>query len=200
MRAIITSLLYALRYALVAIIAVGSITAIIAYATNLYPVALVDGSPIWMRTWKEMIQASENYTNADLKAQGELPINFSLPEHSSERTKIERDALTFLIEDSIITNEGNGYIDGFGSVTGEEVARVLRESPQDPKAIANDIYHMTLDEYRATIVAPQVRRSTLRRLLEARGRKLDEWLTEMKIKKSIKLYFTRYHWNGERVD
>ncbi len=200
MSTIIAALFHAIRYAAVALIALFFASAAFMYGTRLYPVAVVDGSPVWMRTWEQMINAVEKFTNAERALGGESPLDFSLPENERISSDIRRNTLTYIIEDKIISEEGNNFIDGFGSFTGEEVQRIMRASTRDPKEIARDIYGMSIDEYKTLILAPQARRSALARTLESRGRTLDEWLYEMKIKKSVKLYFTEYRWNGKAVE
>lgn len=200
MSTIIAALFHAIRYAAVALIALFFASAAFMYGTRLYPVAVVDGSPVWMRTWERMIDAVEKFTNAERALGGELPFDFSLPENARISSDIRRNTLTYIIEDKIISGEGSNFIDGFGSFTGEEVQKIMRASTRDPKEIARDIYGMSIDEYKTLILAPQARRSALRRTLESRGRTLDEWLYEMKIKKSVKLYFTEYRWNGKTVE
>lgn len=200
MSAIIAALFHAIRYAAVAFIALFLASAVFMYATELYPVAVVDGSPVWMRTWERMINAAEKFTNAERQARGESPLDFSLPENKRISNDIRRNTLTYIIEDKIISEEGNNFIDGFGSSAGEEVQKILNASARDPKEIARDVYGISVDEYKALILAPQARRSVLRGALESRGRTLDEWLYEMKIKKSVKIYFTEYRWNGKTVE
>lgn len=200
MSAIIAAFFHAIRYAAVAVIALLFASAVFMYGTKLYPVAVVDGSPVWMRTWVQIIGAAEHYTNAQRQAGGESPLDFSLPENARTRSDIRRNTLISIIEDKIISKEGNNLIDGFGSSAGEEVQKILSASARDPSDIAKDVYGMSVDEYKALILAPEARRSALSRMLQSRDRTLDEWLYEMKIKKSVKLYFTSYRWNGKTVE
>ncbi|KKW18577.1 MAG: hypothetical protein A2131_01055 [Candidatus Sungbacteria bacterium GWC2_49_10] len=200
MSTIIAAFFHAIRYAAVALIALFFASAAFAYGTRLYPVAVVDGSPVWMRTWERMIDAAEKFTNADRALGGESPLDFSLPENARIQSDIRRNTLTYIIEDKIISEEGSNFIDGFGSFTSEEVQKIMRASVRDPKEIARDVYGVSLDEYKALILAPQARRNALAGALQSRGRTLDDWLYEMKIKKSVKLYFTSYRWNGKTVE
>lgn len=200
MSTIIAALFHAIRYAAVALIALFFASAVFMYATQLYPVAIVDGSPVWMRTWEQMIDAVEKFTNAERQIRRESPLDFSLPENARTLSEIRRNTLTYIIEDKIISEEGSNYIDGFGSFTGEEVQKIMRASTRDPEEIARDVYGMTIDEYKALILAPEARRSAISGALESRGRTLDEWLYEMKIKKSVRIYFTEYRWNGKAVE
>ncbi len=200
MSTIIAAFFHAIRYAAVAVIALLFASAAFMYGTQLYPVAVVDGSPVWMRTWERMINAVEQFTNADRASRGESPLDFFLPENARIQSDIRRNTLTYIIEDKIISKEGSNFIDGFGSFTGEEVQKIIRTSVRDPKEIARDVYGMSIDEYKALILAPQARRSALAGALQSRGRTLEDWLIEMKIKKSVKLYFISYRWNGKTVE
>lgn len=200
MSTIIAAFFHAIRYAAVAVIALVFASAVFMYTTKLYPVAVVDGSPVWMRTWDQMIGAVEHYTNAQRQAGGERPYDFSLPENLRLASDIRRNTLIFIIEDKIISKEGNNLVDGFGSSAGEEVQKILSASARDPSDIAKDVYGMSVDEYKALILAPEARRSVLRGALESRGRTLEDWLYEMKIKKSVRIYFTEYRWNGKTVE
>ena|SRR3989344_472655 len=200
MSAIIAAFFHAIRYAAVAVVALLFASVVFAYGTELYPVAVVDGSPVWMRTWNQMIGAVEKFTNADRALRGESPLDFSFPENARLLNDIRRNTLTYIIEDKIILKEGSNFFDGFGSLTGEEVQKIMNASARDPKEIARDVYGMSIDEYKALILAPQARRSALSRVLQSRDRTLEDWLIEMKIKKSVKLYFTGYRWNGKIVE
>lgn len=200
MPTVFAALFHAIRYAVVAIGALVLLSLLFAYGTKLYPVAIVGGAPVWMRTWNQMIGAAEQYTNTEREARGERPYNFSFSENAGIAREIRTRTLTALIEDKIILKEGSNYIDGFGSLTGEEVQKILSASTRDPNDIAKNVYGMTLDEYKALILAPQARRSALSGALRARGRTLEDWLIEMKIKKSVRIYFMPYRWNGKTVE
>lgn len=200
MSSIIGAFFHALRFALLAVGALGLASLVFAYSTGLYPIAIVDGSPVWKSTWDQMIEASKNFTNADRRANGHDTYDFSLPTHEGLLRDIEKETLTFLIEDKIALQEGSVVIDGFGSATGEEIQKIIRDSRQEPAIIAKEVYGLDEEEYRTYILAPQVRRDLLAKRLKNSKRTLEEWFYEMKIRKSVKLYFTSYTWSGQEVE
>lgn len=200
MSTVISAFFHAIRYAVIALIAIGSASFVFAYTTKLYPVALVDNSPVWMKTWEQAVSASESYTNFERGTRGERALDFSFSENAGVAARIKRDALTFLIEDKIIVSHGPLIVDGFGSEVGERIDKILKESSQDPKAIARDVYGLDYEEYRRIILLPQARRIVLAERIRGRSRTMDEWLFEQKIRTPIKLYFIPFTWNGKTIE
>ncbi len=191
MYTIFSALLYAIRYAIVALAILVATSFVFAYATHTYPVAVVGGSLIMVSAWDAVSEATEHYENYERRRAGESEINYSLPAYKGLRNDIRRRALLYLIEDKIVAEEGNTFIDGFAIEVSERVEKNIRGSAkQNSAAVARDVYGMDFEDYRMLILFPTARRDFLSRVLQNRGLTLEAVLTEYKIKKSIRVFFT----------
>lgn len=200
MQTILSAFWSAIKYSTIAIVSLIITSFIFASVTRLYPVAIVDGSPIWFKHWERAEFAAKNFAISQKKAAGvDGNFSFSGPEGTKFFSDIKRDTLLFLIEDKIFSQEGFKLIDGFGLIAGEEVQRAIQQS-SNLKEAARTVYGLEFSEFRNLVLLPQARRDLVKKFLESRGRNLDSWLRDMKRQKSIRIFFTPYKWDGEKLN
>ena len=76
------------------------------------------------------------------------------------------------------------------------------EANKNAKNLAKSIefaYALTRKEFNKLILLPQARRDVIRNHLKEKNQTFDEWLTDAKKLKRIKILFVPYEWDGERV-
>ena len=161
--------------------------------------AIVDGSPIFSRTWRKANIGAVRFFNATSYSSGFKPIDFSLPENKGLLRSIESGTLTFLIEDKIILREGRGLEKKFESLSSDKINEALRQVG-DVEQKAALIYGLSLKDLRTLVLLPQARRDVLQELVDKKGVGLEEWMVRAKQKTSVRLILTSFVWNGEKVD
>ncbi|KKU06060.1 MAG: hypothetical protein UX07_C0008G0029 [Parcubacteria group bacterium GW2011_GWA2_45_30] len=167
--------------------------------TGFYPVALVDGAPIFYRTWKKAENAAIRFVNASAKASGGTSIDFSRQENAELLLSVKRDTLSFLIEDKIISVAGERVWGDFAVRAKQEVEAAFRKNPgvlEGGKAV----YNLDRDDFLKLIFMPQARKDVLTETFRARGQNYEEWLRLAKKSASVRLYFVPFKWTGERVE
>lgn len=168
-------------------------------SAGIYPVAIVDGSPIFSRTWRKANIGAMRFLNATAYTSGFKPVDFSLPENKELLRSIEGGTLTFLIEDKIILREGKGLEEKFESLSDDRIDEALRQIG-DAEQKAALIYGLSAKDLRMLVLRPQARRDVLKKLVGKKGVGLEEWMARAKQKTSVRMLLTSFYWNGERVD
>lgn len=172
---------------------------LILFISRWYPVAVVENTVIFQRTWERAVHAAVNFTNAQSVSGGFAPINFFSDEHKALLNDIQRGTLTFLIEDVIITQEGTKLLQGFERVAMERVSVVI-ENSSNLKDAAAQVYGLDLDDFKLLVLLPQSKRDIMRETLVEEYPDFDEWLNEVKSAKYIRLMFVPFRWNGKMVE
>lgn len=166
--------------------------------TGFYPVALVDGSPIYFRAWRKLEEAQKKYTNAQAKSVGLKSADFSSAENKEISLTIKKEALTSLIEDRIMEQEGDKVIAQFAELSQKRLEDTVSGNENLDKAVRT-VYALSFSSFKNLILLPQSRRDVLRVFLAGQGKNFEEWLKDAKSQKSVKLYFVPFRWNGDRV-
>lgn len=179
----------------VSIIALAAIFLVLA---GFYPVAIVDGTPIFERTRHKAEEASKNFTNSQARAHGGKPIDFSASENRELLLDIRRGTLLFLIEDAIIQKKGEEAIEGVETLSRERVIEAMRLS-MDPAGAAKAVYGLSLSDFRDLVLTPQARRDVLQEALPEKNQDFDTWLRDAKKRSSVRLMFVPFKWSGEEI-
>lgn len=163
---------------------------------GVYPVALVNNSPIFYRTWEKAQDAAKRFSNAEATQGGGTPINFSSPKNSNLVKEIQKNTLTRLIENKILAEKGETIVDGFEVLSKERVADVLRQNP-DIKKAAEAVYGLNMQDFKQLVLMPQARIDTANEIFSEKGASFDAWFVQAKKDTSVKLMFTSFRWTGE---
>lgn len=183
------------------VLSITGLTAIILVIvmTGFYPVALVDGSPIWRNRLHKAEEAEKKLTNTQAKSLGFKPVNFTSSGNADLLRGLRQDILTTLIENEIIEKEGNKIISNFEELSRKRMADTLQGGGADLTKAVRTVYNLSLNDFQNMVLLPQSRRDVLRIFLANEGKNFEEWLKEIKAGKSIKLFLVPYRWDGERV-
>lgn len=172
---------------------------VVVTTTSFYPVALVDGSILFLRTWHKAEEASRRFTNLDLQSRGAPTIDFADPGAAEILLDIKKGTLTFLIEDIILIQEGKRVIEGFEVLSRERVVEALKGGGDSEKA-AQRVYGLSFQDFRGLVLMPQARRDVLKEALQEKGQDFEEWFRGVKKGKEVRLFFVPFSWNGELVE
>lgn len=164
-----------------------------------YPVALVEKTPIFYHVWEKMRQSAMHYANVQQVSAGWPEINFYASDNQELLENIKKGTLSFLIEDTIIGQEGPNIDDAFRVIVRERIENALRSS-QTAAEGAEKLYGLSFEDFRELVLMPQARRDVLREHFSTVNIDPDQWLAEVKRKKRVRLFFVPYRWNGETVE
>lgn len=172
---------------------------LIVIMTGLYPVALVEGSPIWRRQWLKAEVAEKKLTNTQAKSFGFKPVNFTVSGNQDLLRVLKRDTLTALIEDKIISVEGKKIIENFEDLSQKRLMDTLQSGGADFNQAVRTVYNLSLKDFKNLVLLPQARRDVLRVFLASEGKNFEEWLKETKHRKEVKLFLVPFRWAGEEI-
>lgn len=183
---------------LVVIISIVAFGLLALIAVGIYPVAIIGTTPIFARTWQKAENAAKSFEFAQARARGAKAVDFSLAENRELLLEMKRGTLTFLIEDAIIIQKGEGVIDGLGTLSRELALEALR-SIDDLGSAARAVYGLSTDELRDLVLLPQARKDVLKEALSERNQDFDTWLRDAKKRARVRLMFVPFKWNGEEI-
>ncbi len=164
---------------------------------GLYPIVLVDNSPIFSITWKTANRAAQSFTNTQAKAQPEgKAIDFKSTQNSELLLELRRGTLTFLIEDNIMAHDGRALVKDFDTIT---QTRAQEGLGQVTNVSIKELYGLSRNEFFQLVLLPQARRDVLGEVFKASNANFQNWLDEAKRQKSIRLFFIPFRWDGEQV-
>lgn len=155
-----------------------------------YPVAVVEGSPIFAETWKKAEEAAKDFVASQNRATTE--------DYTLVLADIRRNTLTFLIEDAILRQEGEKLIRGFDRLSRARMLEAM-QSGGDLKNAAKLVYGLTLPEFQDLVLLPQARRDTAREILAERRIDFDQWFAGVKKNKKVRLWFVSFTWDGQTL-
>ncbi|QQG45060.1 MAG: hypothetical protein HYW89_03600 [Candidatus Sungiibacteriota bacterium] len=171
---------------------------LVSVMTGFYPVALVDGAPIFYRTWKKTEEAAKHFANTQLVSRGSKPIDFSAPQNSELLLAGRKDTLTSLIEDTILHQGGKKLHKGFERLVAAKVSTALKDN-EDIEQAAKLVYNLDLDDFKELVLLPQAQGEVVAEILEKQNQDFEGWLREAKKQKRVFLMFVPFSWDGERI-
>lgn len=161
-----------------------------------YPVVWLDGNYILAARWEKAQKAAKSFAIAEAQSVGEKPPTFT--EGSRALQEIKRNTLTFLIEDLILQDAGEGLIRGFKTLARQKISEVTAKSNELDRA-AELVYGLEPQEFHDLVLMPQARQDTARELLAERQIDLEPWFIDKKKNAKVRLLFTPFTWDGEAV-
>lgn len=171
---------------------------LVAIVTGFYPVAMVDGTPVFYRTWRKTDEAAKHFANTQLILRGESPIDFSASRNAELLLEGRKETLTSLIEDVILRQEGKKFWKNFNKSLSIRVLQAL-ESGEDVERAVKAAYNLDLDDFQDIVLLPQARRDLVSEILRSSNQGFEEWLGEVKKRKRIFLIFVPFRWKGGRI-
>lgn len=165
-----------------------------------YPVALVNGSPVYYAQWKADQDVMVRMLNAQAVTLGDKPVDLTVGRGEQVAHDIKRDALQLLIDDKIITQQGRERDKNFNARAEAKLAAELQKTKgTNLDTVANTLYGITGDRFKQTVLLPQARREVLAEIEVKDPTKFDLWFSEFKRAKKVRLILVPYTWNGTEL-
>lgn len=167
--------------------------------SGFYPVALVNGAPLYFRIWKKLEKSSMRFAKIQLEKIQKKPFDFSAKENVGLLLQGRKETLTLLIEDIIIEQQGKKLAADFEKFSKVRVEDALRKGKNMGNA-ATFFYGLSIDDFKELVLFPQARRDILREELENKGQNFESWLSEIKKKSRVRMLLVPFKWNGASVE
>ncbi len=184
---------------LISIIAVVFVAALVVFFGGFYPVVTVDGVFVTRRVFVTAQKAGENFANAEFQKAGMHPVDFASSDNATLLRDIRKGVTTFLIEDRILEEKGTSVVEGFDSKVRGRVDEVLKNNSNSGQ-IAQQVYGLSLEDFRTFVLEPQARRDVIAEALKANNQDFFNWLSEQKKKTSVRIFFMGFGWDGEKAN
>lgn len=166
-----------------------------------YPVALVDGSPVYYKDWKADQDVMVRMLNVQAVTFGDKPVDLTSGRGEQVAHDIKRDALQLLIDDKIIVLRGRERDKNFNARVEDKLAKELQKTKEaDIDKVANTLYGVSGDRFKQTVLLPQARREALVEIEVKDARMFDLWFSEFKRAKKVRLFLVPYAWNGVQLE
>ena len=179
-------------YILMAVVIVIAMPAAIAFG-RLYPVAIVNGSPIWYRMWDRYVQGTGHALTVQARAAG---TQFNLDPVVA--SMIKRDTLNALIEDNILTQQARALVPQFDNMSEQKIHDALRSSANIGKA-SQLMYGFSIADFQHFILLPQSRWEVAQNELGKQKINFAAWLSGAKKKARVHILLSGYGWDGDSV-
>lgn len=162
-----------------------------------YPVALVDGSPVYYREWQADQDVMVRMLNAQAITLGDKPVDLTSGRGEQVAHDIKRDALQLLIDDRITLRQGLRQDKNFNARVEDKLAKELQKAKQtDLDKVANTLYGITGDRFKQTVLLPQARREVLAEIETKDAATFPLWFSELRRTKKVRLFLVPYTWDG----
>lgn len=168
------------------------------YEFGLYPVASVNGTLIFARTWSRMLDAEKRVVNVRAYASHAELIDFSSPKNSRLLEVIRKNMLTFLIDSVLIEKEGSTVVPDLERLAIERVSDELAKSQVSEKT-ASAVYGLDLVTLKEAVLIPQARQEILDQTLAAEQKDFGNWLLDVRGRAHVKFFFVPFSWDREGI-
>ena len=166
---------------------------VVAIFERLYPVAIVNGSPIWYRTWDRYLQGTGHAFALQARVTGK---QFDLD--ATVISVIKKDTLTALIEDRLLTQQGRIVFAQFDKRSDEHVFDAVGTSTNMGDA-AKLLYGFSEADFHDFILLPASRREVAKESMDKQKIDFVTWLAGVKKRAHVQLLLNGYIWDGESV-
>lgn len=170
------------------------------YAFGLYPVAMVGRAPIAERFWRKAFTASLRLADTQTRIQGIDPGTRSKKDQNTLRQNAQRDALSFLIEDRVLRQEGPRLIGDFETKAAHNVESAISQNTGRVESAAQTLYGLDLESFKQIVLLPQERRNLFMDSFQKRNASFEDWFASVITAKKVQLFFVPFHWSGTSVE
>lgn len=166
---------------------------IIMIFARLYPVAMVDGSPIWYRTWDRYFKGTIHALVVSARSRGaESNMNAEV------LSAIKKSALHTLIEDAILAQAGSRLVSKFDVISNQKIRTAIATSTNIEKA-ALFVYGFNAQDFHDFILLPRSHREVITDEFDKQKINFAAWFVGAKKKARVRLMFNSYEWDGDTI-
>lgn len=180
------------RYIVIAGCVCIAVFVIIIFA-RLYPVAIVNGSPVWYRSWDRYVRGSIHALEIQAQTAG---TEFNLT--TEVLSAIKKNALRALIEDAILARTGNILIPRFDIMSNQKIHDAIAISANIEKA-ALFMYGFNAVDFHDFVLLPQSRREVIQDEFDKKKINVVAWFAGVKKKARVRLIIHPYIWDGDTI-
>ncbi len=166
---------------------------IVFYMAKIYPVALVNGSPVWYRTWERSLGGTAHALAVQARAN-----NTPFTPDALLISAVRKETLSSLIENKIIISQGRVLVSQFDTETEKRVAKAVGGSPNIEKG-AQFMYGFSAANFHDLILLPQARREVVHEELMRVNISFDAWLSGDKKKSRVHIFLPDMQWTGDDI-
>ena len=160
---------------------------------HMYPVAIVDGSPIWYPTWNRYLSGMGHALDVEAKSTGQ-----KFAPTTAVAQELQRRTLTTLIEDKILERSASVLLPNLDELSEQKVTSVLSTSDHLGDA-TQFIYGFDAKDFHDFILLPISRREVIQSEFDAKKISFDTWLAGAKKKAHVRVLIGQYSWDGDKV-
>lgn len=160
---------------------------------RLYPVAVVNGSPVWYRTWDRYAMGIVHALIVQTRLTGT-----EFHPDGGMVSAIKKNSLNQLIEDIILAKAGSTLFHDFNGISNQRIHDAIASSP-DLENAALLMYGFTTEDFRNFILLPQSRREVIGNEFDKKKINVEAWLAGIKKKAHVRLILTPYTWDGDTI-
>lgn len=161
--------------------------------TRLYPVAVVNGSPVWHRTWDRYVAGILHALIVQTRSTGT-----EFHPDGIMVSAIKKNALNQLIEDIILAKGGSTLFQDFNSMSNQRIHDAIASSMTIENA-ALLMYGFNTTDFRDFLLLPQSRREVIQNEFDKKKINFEAWLAGIKKKAHVRLILTSYIWDGDAI-
>lgn len=174
------------------------IAGFVVYGFGLYPVASVNGTVIFARTWSRMLDAEKRVVNVRAYASHAQLVDFSSPKNAQLLGVIRKNTLAFLIDSVLMNSEGLAVVPALEQLSVERVNDELAKSRVSEQT-ASAVYGLDLATLKETVLVPQAQQEILDQTLAAEQKNFDDWLLGVRGRAKVRFFFVPFQWDQEGV-
>ncbi len=166
---------------------------VIGVFARLYPVAIVNGSPVWYRTWDRYVKGNIHALAVQAQSAG---IEFNL--NTEALSAIRKDALRALIENALLAQAGNILVPRFDLISNQKIHDAIATSTHVEKA-ALFMYGFNASDFHDFVLLPQSHREVIIDKFDKQKINFAAWVAGVKKKARVRIIFNSYEWNGDTI-
>ncbi|MBI3442546.1 MAG: hypothetical protein HY007_02170 [Candidatus Sungbacteria bacterium] len=174
------------------------ISGFVIYAFGLYPVALVNGTPIFARTWTRTLDAEKRVVNVRAYASHAELVDFSSPKNARLLDAIRKNTLTFLVDSVLMNAEGSRVVPDLEQLSMHRVNDELGRN-QVTEQTASAVYGLDLATLKEMVLMPQARQEVLDQTLAAEQKNFGDWLRGARGRAKVRFFFVPFTWDREGI-
>lgn len=160
---------------------------------KLYPVAIVNGSPIWYRAWDRHFRGTVHALTMQARSAG---AQFDVD--ANMISAIKKKSLNTLIEDTILAQAGSTLIPKLIAYSNQKVHDAMATSSDIEKA-ALFMYGFNAADFHDFVLLPQSRREVIQDEFDKKKINVAAWFAGVKKKTRVRLIINPYIWDGDTI-
>lgn len=162
-------------------------------SARLYPVAIVNGSPVWYRAWNRYLMGSGHALALQARSEG---TQFNLD--AALISLIKKDTLTALIEDKILAQGARKLLPDFDGMSDMRIKEAI-ESSAGVKDVVLFMYGFSVEDFHNFVLLPQSHREVIQNEFDKQKINVPAWLAGIKKKAHVRIILNSYTWDGDIV-